>query len=165
MAWREARRDDAWLGLSLGRFAARPVTLTPGRLYAAAEWPRRFYGRAGWYWPAAWGVYSRGERAFLPFGGVTPGKNGVLAFTAGGVLAPGSAAQALEVRVNGKPLATLGLTATPAVQQVAVPGELLTGGLATFEFRVARPFSPASLGGDDHRRLGFALLNVLFVQP
>ncbi len=165
VAWREARRDDAWLGVSLGRFAARPVTLTPGRLYAAAEWSRRFYGRAGWYWPAAWGVYSRGERAFLPFGGVTPGKDGVLAFTAGGVLAPGSDAQSLEVRVNGKRLATLGLAATPAVQQVAVPGELLTGGLATFEFRVDEPFSPASLGGEDHRRLGFALLNVLFVQP
>ncbi|HML54855.1 MAG TPA: hypothetical protein PKC79_12230 [Solidesulfovibrio magneticus] len=165
VAWREARREDAWLGVSLGRFAARPVTLTPGRLYAAAELPRRFYGRAGWYWPAAWGVYSRGERACLPFEGVAPGKDGVLAFTAGGVLAPGRDFQALEVWVNGKRLATLNLTATPAVLQVAVPGKLLTGGLATFEFRVDRVFSPASLGGEDHRRLGFALLNVLFVQP
>lgn len=165
VAWREARRDDSLLGVSLGRFAARPVTLLPGRLYAAAELPRRFYGRAGWYWPAAWGVYSRGERAFLPFGGVTPGKDGLLAFTAGGVLAPGRDSQALEVWVNGKRLATLGLTATPAVQQVAVPGTLLTGGLTTFEFRVDQPFSPASLGGEDHRRLGFALLNVLLVQP
>ncbi|QAZ67090.1 hypothetical protein [Solidesulfovibrio carbinolicus] len=165
VAWREARRDDAWFGVSLGRFAVRPVTLTPGRLYAAAELPRRFYGRAGWYWPAAWGVYSRGERACLPFEGVAPGKDGVLAFTAGGVLAPGRDSQALEVWVNGQRLATLGLTATPAVQQVAVPGELLKGGLVTFEFRVGRPFSPASLGGEDHRRLGFALLNVLFVQP
>lgn len=165
VAWREARRDDAWLGVSLGRFAARPVTLTPGRLYAAAELPRRFYGRAGWYWPAAWGVYSRGERACLPFEGVALGKDGVLAFTAGGVLAPGRVSQALEVWVNGQPLATLDLTATPAVQQVAVPGELLAGGQATFEFRLDRAFSPASLGGEDHRRLGFALLNVLFVQP
>ena len=165
LAWRAARRDDAWLGVSLGRFAARPVTLTPGRLYAAAELPRRFYGRAGWHWPAAWGVYSRGERASLPFGGVRPGKDGLLAFTAGGVLAPGRDSQALDVWVNGKPLATLELTAAPAVQQVAVPGELLTGGQATFEFRVDRPFSPASLGGEDHRRLGFALINVLFVQP
>jgi hypothetical protein len=165
VAWRAARRDDAWLGVSLGRFAARPMMLTPGRLYAAAEWPRRFYGRCGWYWPAAWGVYSRGERACLPFEGVAPGKDGVLAFTAGGVLAPGRDSQALEVWVNGKLLATLELTAAPAVQQVAVPGELLTGGLATFEFRVNQPFSPASLGGEDHRRLGFALLNVLFVQP
>ena len=165
LAWRAARRDDAWLGVSLGRFAARPVTLLPGRLYAAAELPRRFYGRAGWYWPAAWGVYSRGERAFLPFGNVTPGKNGVLAFTAGGVLAPGRESRALEVWINGKLLTTVALTATPAVQQVAVPGELLAGGQATFEFRVDRAFSPASLGGEDHRRLGFALLNVLFVQP
>lgn len=165
VAWRAARRDDAWLGVSPGRFAARPVTLLPGRLYAAAELPRRFYGRAGWYWPAAWGVYSRGERASLPFGGVTPGKDGLLAFTAGGVLAPGKDSQALEVWVNGKRLATLNLTAAPAVQQVAVPGELLAGGLATFEFRLDRVFSPASLGGEDHRRLGFALLNVLFVQP
>jgi hypothetical protein len=149
----------------VGRFAARPVTLLPGRLYAAADLPRRFYGREGWYWPAAGGVYSRGEEAFLPFAGATPGKDGVLAFTAGGVLAPGSDAQSLEVRVNGKPLATLELTATPAVQQVAVPGELLPGGLATFEFRLDRPFSPASLGGEDHRRLGIALVNVLFVQP
>lgn len=165
VAWREGRQDDVLLGWSLGRFAARPMTLTSGRLYAAAALPRRFYGRCGWYWPAAWGVYSRGERASLPFAGVTPGKNGLLAFTAGGVLAPGRDSQALAVWVNGKPLATLALTATPSVQQVAVPGELLAGGQATFEFRVDQPFSPASLGGEDHRRLGFALLNVLFVQP
>ncbi len=165
VAWREARRDDAWLGVSLRLLAARPVTLTPGRLYAAAELPRRFYGRCGWYWPAAWGVYSRGERASLPFGGVTPGKDGLLAFTAGGVLAPGKDSQALEVWVNGKLLATLELAAAPAVQQVAVPGALLAGGQATFEFRLDRAFSPASLGGEDHRRLGFALINVLFVQP
>lgn len=165
VAWREARRDDALLGVSLGRFAARPVTLTPGRLYAAAEWPRRFYGRYGWHWPAAWGTYSRGERAYLPFEGVTPGKDGLLAFTAGGVLAPGSDTQTLEVRVNGRPLAILGLTAAPAVQQVAVPGEFLAGGQATFEFRVDRPFLPAEQGGEDNRLLGFALLNVLFVQP
>ena len=72
---------------------------------------------------------------------------------------------AVDLQVNGQPLATLELTAAPTVQQAAVPGALLAGGQATFEFRVDRPFSPASLGGEDHRRLGFALINVLFVQP
>jgi len=164
LSWYGQRRQSVLLNWNPGLFDVLPVGLKPNVMYAVARLPRRFFYRNGWYLPESWGALSRGNHAFLTFQTAPSGKDATLVFTACGMMAQNEAHQAVEIRLNGRPLQTLRMTSEFTAYYVPIPGDALQTGLAEFEFYIQNPFVPANYGSQDNRVLGLGLSNAILVR-
>ena len=163
LSWYGQHKEDVLLHWNPRISPPLPVNLKPGIVYTIAELPRRFFGSSGWFLLKNRVAYSIGSRAVVTFRTDQIMKSATLAFTASAYLAPGETQKTAEIWLNGKLLQSLTLGNEPSVIKLAIPGDLLQGDLANFEFSVQQPASPADYGSQDNRRLGFGLWNILLV--
>ncbi|WP_200332539.1 DUF6311 domain-containing protein [Thiocystis violacea] len=138
----------------------------PGReLHLIAGSPDSNHLGAGWSLPEAWGTWSLGRKAQLELPLARPLKGKTLAeFEVNALLGKTFDSQRVKVFVNGYPLAEWFFTETDAGgwRRVELPAEVAEGtSRLTFEFRIARPRSPAEIGlsDGDLRPLGIALIH------
>ncbi|MHC1790034.1 hypothetical protein [Solidesulfovibrio sp.] len=163
ISWYGQRKEDSILNWNPKVFTPLPVNLKTGIAYTTKELPRRFFGASGWSLLKKMVAYSTGSRAFVTFRTDAAMHDSILAFSASAYLAPGETNKAAEIRINGNLLQSLTLDDKHRVFNVAVPGDMLHGEFATFEFIVQHPSSPADYGSHDNRRLGFGLWNILLI--